>query len=411
MTRVTQMTLFKKLLCVFLSAVLVLMTSGCGGQAAGGASDGGNAETHLSMRDIPAVQTEGIEYAKLSDPDLRRYIEDAVYAQLIQDLDSNNYVVERVQTAYVSQEYIDELEYNSKSNIYFGFTLEELESYYQGERYVFTLGEDGHTTTRAFEAFDDTYSRVVRNVATGSGVILVCVTVSAVTAGAGIPAASAIFAVAAETGTTVALSSGAIAGLSAALVTGLETGDAEEALRSAAIAASEGFMWGAIGGALSGGANEAYGLYQATAGGLTMNEVATIQQESGLSLDVISQLNSMEQYEILQEAGSFEGMVNGRTALLREIDLYQVDEMGRTNLERMAQGLAPMDPSGHPYELHHVGQHADSMLAVLTREEHRLGDSYSIWHDIIESEIDRPEFNKQKQAFWKAVAEQLMTAV
>lgn len=406
------MTLFKKLLSVFLSAVLVLMTSGCSGQGSTAGTEGGGAESHLSMRDIPAVQTEGIEYAKLSDPDLRHYIEDAVYAQLIQDLDSNDFVVERVQTAYVSQEYIDELEYNSKSNIYFGFTLEELESYYQGERYVFTLGEDGHTTTRAFEAYDNTYSQVIRNVATGGGVILVCVTVSAVTAGAGIPAASAIFAVAAKTGTTVALSSGAIAGLSAALVTGLETGDVEEALRSATVAASEGFMWGAIGGALTGGAGEAYGLYQATAGGLTMNQAALIQQESGLSYEVISQLNSMEQYEILRDGGSFTGMVNGRTAVLRDIDLEAIDEMGRSNLERMAQGLAPLDPDGIPYELHHLGQHQDSILTILTREEHRGVGRHTLWHDLTSSEVSHgAAWNRQKQAFWKAVAEQLITAV
>lgn len=77
-------------------------------------------------------------------------------------------------------------------------------------------------------------------------------------------------------------------------------------------------------------------------------------------------------------------MVNGNMALIRKIDLNYVDDMGRTNLQRMEQGIAALDPSGTPYELHHIGQHADSTLAVLTKAEHMQGGNNKIWHVFVE---------------------------
>lgn len=59
---------------------------------------------------------------------------------------------------------------------------------------------------------------MLKNVAIGTGVILVCVTVSAVTAGAGAPAISLIFAASAKTGTIMALSSAGFGGFTAGVV-------------------------------------------------------------------------------------------------------------------------------------------------------------------------------------------------
>lgn len=97
----------------------------------------------------------------------------------------------------------------------------------------------------------------LKNVAIGTGVILVCVTVSLVTGGLGAPAVSMIFAASAKTGTVMALSGGAMGGISAGIVTGVQTGDMEQALKAAALAGSEGYKWGAITGVISGGASEA----------------------------------------------------------------------------------------------------------------------------------------------------------
>lgn len=400
-------------LCVLLSCSLVLMGTGCAGRGPN------EAESNVSsvgkqpgsvLDNLPDVQTEGLSFGSMDDPGVRRYIQDAVYHEVATSL-GDDYVVDKVEAIYISQEYLDELAYNSKANVYFGYTLSELEDVFQGQRYVFTVGEDGHTTAVPFEDYDDTFDQVVRNVAVGTGVILVCVTISAVTAGAGMPAASMIFAVAAEKGTEAALSGAVIGGISEAAFTGLQTGDMNQALNAGILGASEGFKLGAIGGAIGGGASEAVSLHGATAGGLTMDQVAIIQKESIYPLDVVENINNMEQYEYLKSLNIEPKMVNGKTALVRDIDLGFVDEEGLTNLERMTMGRPPLDPSGNPYELHHVGQRADSTFAILTDQEHRAKGISKLLHPFTESDVhkgaNKKLYQKLKKEFWQEMARML----
>ena len=349
------------------------------------------------------------DFQGLDDPTLLRYVQDDVYDELVDSLDSDEYFVENVSAVYVSKEYLEELAFNSQSNIFFGYTLEELDEQFQGTRYVFTLSEDGGTGVEPLEAYDDTYERVIKNVAVGTGVILLCVTVSVVTAGSA-PAVSMIFAASAKTGAAFALSSGGLGGVSAGVVKGIQTGDFDEAIKAGALAGSEGFKWGAISGAVGGGATEAIGLKGATLNGLTMNEAATIQKESQYPLDVIKEFASMDQYQICKDAGLATHMVDGKAALIRNIDLDFTDELGRTNLERMQQGMAALDPkTGLSYQLHHIGQRQDSTLAILTEAEHMQGGNNLIWHLWEgESQIDRVAFAAQRQSFWKSAAKLLV---
>ena len=359
---------------------------------------------------LPAGSVPEAGFSGMNDPNLLRYTEDTIYESLVTALDSEEYFVENVSAIYISQEYIDELAYNSQANIYFGYTLQELAEQFQGKKYVFTLGDDGTTIVTEFEDYDDTYDRALKNVAIGTGVILVCVTVSVVTGGLGAPAVSMIFAASAKTGTIMALSGGAMGGLSAGIVTGMQTGDMDAALKAVALAGSEGYKWGAISGAVSGGIGQTIALKGATMNGLTMNEAAAIQRESKYPLDVIKQFKSMEQYEICRDAGLKAVTVNGKTSLVRAIDLDYVDELGRTNLQRMKQGLAAIDPnSGVSYELHHIGQKTESTLAILTKSEHMQGGNNAIWHEFgIASEVHNASTQSmwltQKQTYWKQLA-------
>ncbi len=148
-------------------------------------------------------------------------------------------------------------------NVFYGYTLADIDAQFSGTRYIFTLGDNKETVVQSFEAYDDTYEKVLRNVAIGTGVILICVTVSVVTAGAGVPAVSMIFAAAAKTGTSFALSSGAISAAAAGIVAGYQTGDFDQALKAAALSGSEGFKWGAITGAVAGGTRQAIALHKA----------------------------------------------------------------------------------------------------------------------------------------------------
>lgn len=355
------------------------------------------------------LQLDIPEYKNLDDPDLLRYVEDRVYADLIHDL-SNDYFVENISTVYISKEYLEEVSYNSQSNVFFGYTLAELNEQFQGTRYIFTLDGAGKTTVQALETYDDTFAKVLKNVAIGSGVILICITASAISGGAGAPAMSMIFAMSAKTGTAMALSTGGVGALASGIVTGIQTQNFDEAVKAAALAGSEGFMLGAISGVIGGGASEAAALKGATLHGLTMDEAALIQRE-GYPLDVIKEFRSMDQYNVCKEAGLSSQMVNGKTALVRDIDLNYADELGHTNLERMRQGLAALDPAtGEAYELHHIGQQADSTLAILTKGEHMRGGNNSIWHKFGEATQVHGAGNTwdaQRQAFWKNFASQL----
>ena len=351
-------------------------------------------------------ETVEIEFENLNDPALIDYVEDAVYSDLVAQLNSADYLVENVQAVYISKEYIEELYYNSQSNVYFGYTLAELDAFFQDTRYVFTLGDDGQTTVKPFESYDESYEKMLKNVAIGTGVILVCVTVSIVSRAAGAAAVSMVFAASAKTGTICALSSGVISGVASGVVTGIETDDLDAALKAAAVSGSEGFKWGAIGGSLSGGLEKTVALYGATRNGLTMNQAAMIQQESKLPLEFIKTFHSVDEYNVYKNAGLTLSKVNGKLAMTQKIDWDFIGDIedGRTNAQRVLDGLAPLDSTGASYELHHIGQMSDSPLAILTSSQHK--GNYSTLHANTggsASNIDRTLFEKQKKDFWKAL--------
>ena len=318
---------------------------------------------------LPAGSVPEAGFSGMNDPNLLRYTEDTIYENLVATLDSDEYFVENVSAVYISQEYIDELAFNSQANIYFGYTLQELAEQFQGKKYIFTLGDDGSTIVTEFEEYDDTYDRALKNVAIGTGVILVCVTVSLVSAGAGTPSAiSIIFSAAAKGGIKMALSGGALGGVSAGIVTGVQTGDWEEALKAAALAGSKEFKWGAIAGAINSGVGE---------GKLTPKQLAIIQKATKYPLDVIKEFDSTDEYEVCLDAGLIARMVGGRTALVPDgVDLGYTSELpdGRevSNLTRMLEGYAPLDSTTDlAYQLYPIGQSANGTLAVLTETQYQ----------------------------------------
>ena len=246
----------KRLLALLLISVLILTACSSGDK-----SDSAEPPDETALQQ---VEEQDIESLNLDDPELLQYVQDNVYATLEDELSSENYIVEDVKAVYVSKEYLEELEYNSKANIYFGFTLADIEAQFAGEKYVFTLGDDGNTVVKQFEPYDDTNEKLLKDVAIGTGVILLCVTVSVATGGAGLPAVSMVFAASAKTGAVMAVSSGAIGGVAAGVTTGIQTKDFDQATKAAKEAAGEGFKWGAITGVIAGGASEVITLKNAT---------------------------------------------------------------------------------------------------------------------------------------------------
>ena len=225
-----------------------------------------------------AAVTSEINYSGLNDAQLHQLIRDNIYATLESEYESEDLIIENISTTYISKEYLEEFAYNSKANVFFGYTLAELDEQFQGQRFVFTLGDDGKTVVKAYETLDNSvYNTIIKNVLVGSGIILICVTASLVTAGGATAPISMIFAASARTASTMALSGGVIGGISNGLITGIQTGDFDKALEAAALGASEGFKVGAISGALVGGAKEAYSFHSASLM-TTSNKIPTWQQ-------------------------------------------------------------------------------------------------------------------------------------
>lgn len=137
------------------------------------------------------------------------------------------------------------------------------------------------------------------------------------------------------------------------------------------------------------------------------SETREALKEKGYSENTLDAITSEEEAKIYEKANLEPTQINGKDVLVKtDIDFEQCDDFGKTNLERMQAGKAPLDKDGRPIELHHIGQKNDSPLAELTRDEHRGQGNDNILHNKIkESEINREDFNKEREAHWKARAE------
>ncbi|HEM5199458.1 TPA: hypothetical protein U1304_002095, partial [Streptococcus suis] len=84
------------------------------------------------------------------------------------------------------------------------------------------------------------------------------------------------------------------------------------------------------------------------------------------------------------------------------IDPNLTDGFGRTNVERMEKGLAPIGPDGKSIELHHMTQRQSGAIAEVTKTFH--SSNYSTIHintGRIPSGINRSEFGKWRGNYWK----------
>jgi hypothetical protein len=90
------------------------------------------------------------------------------------------------------------------------------------------------------------------------------------------------------------------------------------------------------------------------------------------------------------------------------IDLVRVDDVGRTNLQRMHEGLAPIGPDGKPLGIHHLLQTPDGPVAEISYTLHteRAGVVH-INPNTIPSGINRTDFRAWREAYWADRARQL----
>ena len=369
-------------------------------------------ETEPPETTVP-VEAEPITEAdlllSLNNPEFLTLLEEQVYQNLITHLDSTDYYVANVEVIYVSNEYLSELEFNSQTNIYFGYSLDQLNEFFEGKHYIFTLGSEGETVVQELTVPDNTFHDTVKTVMIGGGIVLVCATVVDLANGGAVT--GSIIAFAKEIGTP-ALKSGAIKFISTLVqnISGKELNakNLDQALQTSVTAGAEKFAWSALSGVFKKVTGVSIPLTGTGSNGLSNSESAQIQQDQGLPLDFINNFHSMEEYQVYLDASLECRKVNGQWAYIRDIDWEQVDDQGRTNAQRVQEGLSPLDPEGESYELHHIGQRTDSPLAILTSREHE--ENFSALHaNTGETEGEQPsqgsDWTQQRRAFWKALLE------
>ena len=218
-------------------------------------------ETSSKVIENPGKDVDITSFKSMADPALLEYVENDVFANLEGQIASDDCKVVNVKATYVSNEYIEELNYNTKKNIYFGYSLDEIEAQLEGKKYIFSLTDEGTTGIKIIEDKEDHYNEIVRNVAIGTGIILVCVTVAVATYGAGSGASAAgtatainvFFVAAAKEAAKCALIGATASFVTSSAINYYQTGDYQEALSEGVSGASSGYMWGALIGAVSGG--------------------------------------------------------------------------------------------------------------------------------------------------------------
>ena len=84
------------------------------------------------------------------------------------------------------------------------------------------------------------------------------------------------------------------------------------------------------------------------------------------------------------------------------IDPNRVDKDGRTSLELMRQGRAPIGPDGERINLHHLNERNDGPLAELTQTMHSINTrTIHINPGTTPSGIDRNAFDTYRRNYWK----------
>lgn len=101
--------------------------------------------------------------------------------------------------------------------------------------------------------------------------------------------------------------------------------------------------------------------------------------------------------------------VNGRCVILVEglFDPNYIDKKGRTNMERLSKGLAPIGNDDAPLNVHHLDQTDDGIVVAIPKTLHQKYDS--MLHSNTgqaPSQINRDAFNKWRKAYWQWISQQ-----
>ena len=274
-----------------------------------------------------------------------------------------------------------------------------------------------------------------RNLAIGLGVVAVCAigaAISIATLGAGSILAGAFIGAGIGALSTTAMKAGEE----------ISTGNvrsAKEAFRDVGISAASGFVTGAFGAkfpgahrltegvvdtAVSTGERLAYAVFDDSMSwdekwayafdpgqmvadfvtGVVIGEILDgIMAATQNKLRSIFANNDAAMREALG-SGKKTVVVNGKTVTMDNsiFDPNFVDRQGRTNIQRMEQGLAPIGTDGKSINIHHIDQTNNGPVMEIMATEHQ--QNYSKLHTNIgqaPSQINRSEFNSWRRGYWE----------
>lgn len=95
--------------------------------------------------------------------------------------------------------------------------------------------------------------------------------------------------------------------------------------------------------------------------------------------------------------------INGKMVLLDNstFDVNYIDSLGRSNLERMQSGLAPIGKDGYPVNLHHLDQTNNGAVVEMMQSVHRF-NYFKIHTNTGQypSLVDRPDFSIWRSQYW-----------
>ncbi len=246
--------MFKELKYLFLTLILsfTFVLVGCNAPPpqAEIASNGGNTTSNVSDNQQLESQTvlfgDDFESCALNSTIMQNYIVSKVTSDLQTEY---GYTVESVASVYYSAEYVEDLSYNSQKNNYFGYDYEQIVSRMQNVNWCFTE-ENGRTVVMQVAQTNNVLIPLLKGVAIGSGVVLICTVVSGLAVGVGAPVVC-FLAITAKQALKGALVGGAIGGAIGGIVGGVQTGTFDGALDKALSWAGDGLIVGAIGGTIA----------------------------------------------------------------------------------------------------------------------------------------------------------------
>lgn len=137
--------------------------------------------------------------------------------------------------------------------------------------------------------------------------------------------------------------------------------------------------------------------------------VANIENNSQNQTNVLEKspehgIMNTEREQILQLGAKQKDLVEGKEVYWdnKTFDPYRKDWLGRTNIQRMQKGLAPIGHDGKSVNIHHIDQTDDGPVVEISATEH--SKHTKILHDNTgqkPSQINRSEFNKWRYRYWK----------